>query len=415
MSFHADTRRECEYEDFVVADDDPHRTLDILRFCCHVVPFFEPEWAVSTCDFHVTVLSGGITNKLFRVLHIPSRKSVVARVFGKETSRIISRQSELFYQSIFVPTYGKGSNILAYQFLEGYRPLDFTELPAFADAVAESLAAFHITATMASQHDDFEGISRFQRETNHLQFTLKQWIDESLGPSTIEKIVTTRPAKDLFHLGAKTAAEQLLAWQEANFRSSPVGVCHNDLLSGNIMVLAPATAVSCSAKDVCLIDFEYARKNYLLFDLGNHLNEYAGTECDYEKTFPDNAHVARLVASYRSHVRRLLGEQARRSGGELDEGLALAARLFGAGGADFFAGSPDAEVRLVEAWARQVLFFAVCSNLGWGAWALLQAAHSDIDFDFFAYAKARYDRHSATAAPFTTASPSLCAEQLTSL
>jgi ethanolamine kinase len=415
-------------------------------------------------DFEVTELSGGITNKLYRVRHVPTDASVVARVFGKETDRIISRDSELFYQSLFIPTYGKGRNILVYKFLAGYRPLDFTELADYSSLIAIALAEFHVTATEAALNDRslVAGLSscsdsssgcrsgdtknRLECEVNHLDYTLGQWVDSALEPATIAKILQSASKSSasgpLFHMDAKEAASALLAFQSANFaNSSPIGIAHNDLLSGNIMVVtvpsgstaAPGGSSSTSVGSggsqsvCCLIDFEYARKNFLLFDLGNHLNEFAGTECDYAKTFPSAGHIAEFVASYRRSMRAVLKAKCKGNSNAEDlvvsneendvcsrtKAVALAVKLFGPGGADFFPSScsddttaedkdksDGEERRLVDAWTRQVLFYAVCSNLGWGVWSLLQAAHSEIDFDFFAYAKARYGRYQETVVAF---------------
>ena len=47
--------------------------------------------------------------------------------------------------------------------------------------------------------------------------------------------------------------------------------CHNDLLSGNILM-----SVEGDARVYQVIDFEYGGVNYREFDIANHWNEYAG-------------------------------------------------------------------------------------------------------------------------------------------
>lgn len=51
---------------------------------------------------------------------------------------------------------------------------------------------------------------------------------------------------------------------------SPVTLCHNDLLLGNIIWHQGSSSVH-------FIDFEYAAANYQPFDVANHFCEFAGT------------------------------------------------------------------------------------------------------------------------------------------
>lgn len=67
---------------------------------------------------------------------------------------------------------------------------------------------------------------------------------------------------------------------------SPIVFGHNDLLSGNFLVLqAPDTHPDDADLNgpLTLIDFEYGAYTYRGFDIGNHFNEYAGFECDYTR------------------------------------------------------------------------------------------------------------------------------------
>ncbi|KAG6401613.1 hypothetical protein SASPL_138477 [Salvia splendens] len=52
--------------------------------------------------------------------------------------------------------------------------------------------------------------------------------------------------------------------------NAPVVYCHNDLLSGNLMLNE-------NEGKLYFIDFEYGSYSYRGFDLGNHFNEYAGS------------------------------------------------------------------------------------------------------------------------------------------
>ena len=71
--------------------------------------------------------------------------------------------------------------------------------------------------------------------------------------------------------------------------ASPVVYCHNDLLAPNLLLEdvgvegAEARAAAKATAPLHVIDFEYGGYNYRGFDLGNHFNEWAGFDCEYER------------------------------------------------------------------------------------------------------------------------------------
>ena len=56
--------------------------------------------------------------------------------------------------------------------------------------------------------------------------------------------------------------------------TSPIVLCHNDLLLDNILFDEGASTVH-------FIDFEYAGPNYAAYDIANHFNEISGTNNIY--------------------------------------------------------------------------------------------------------------------------------------
>ncbi len=105
--------------------------------------------------------------------------------------------------------------------------------------------------------------------------------------------------------------------------------CHNDLLAANIML---------AGRQVWLIDYEYSGNNDACFELGNIWSE-ADLPLD---------RLEHLVTSYH--------------GGPAPAAVARA-RLF-----------------------------ATMAKYGWTLWAAIQDAVSDVDFDFWAWGMAKYDR-----------------------
>jgi ethanolamine kinase len=119
--------------------------------------------------------------------------------------------------------------------------------------------------------------------------------------------------------------------------------CHNDLLPANIIL---------TQQRLKFIDFEYAGWNYRWYDLANHMNEYAGLECDWSKV-PHRDWIYRFVEQY-CRV----------------EGL---------------------EPQQIDMYTDLVMEFMPVSHLFWSVWALAQAQLSDLDFGYAAYAKLRWE------------------------
>lgn len=131
--------------------------------------------------------------------------------------------------------------------------------------------------------------------------------------------------------------------------ASPIVFAHNDLLLGNVIYTAEQERVT-------FIDYEYADYNYAAYDIGNHFTEFPGIdEADFS-LYPNREFQLKWLAVY------------------------LEAYL-GRGGATEAA---------VERLFVQVNQFALASHFLWLVWALIQAEHSSIDFDFLTFASNRY-------------------------
>ncbi|KAM6973349.1 ethanolamine kinase 1 [Aplochiton taeniatus] len=133
---------------------------------------------------------------------------------------------------------------------------------------------------------------------------------------------------------------------------SPTVLCHNDLLTKNIIYNYRESSVK-------FIDFEYADFNYQAFDIGNHFNEFAGvSEVDYS-LYPSRELQRDWLLAYLKSYKHSSGQEV-------------------------IVTEPEVSQLYV-----QVCKFSLASNFCWGLWAILQARHSSIDFDFQRYATAR--------------------------
>eukprot|EP00741_Cyanophora_paradoxa_P020817 tig00021312_g20096.t1 len=121
---------------------------------------------------------------------------------------------------------------------------------------------------------------------------------------------------------------------------SPLVFAHCDLLSGNILLHD-------GTKHMYIIDYEYGKGAPRGFDIGNHFQEYAGFE---------------------PYFLEATGREA--TGTELDEMY------------------------------REVTRWGLLAHVYWGVWAVVQARHSAIDFDYLSYAKLRLDEYRRQKAIF---------------
>ena len=71
---------------------------------------------------------------------------------------------------------------------------------------------------------------------------------------------------------------------------SPLVFGHNDLLSGNLLVIQPkgfdpedSSSTADDSGELTVIDFEYGAYTYRGYDIANHFCEYAGFECEYTR------------------------------------------------------------------------------------------------------------------------------------
>lgn len=144
------------------------------------------------------------------------------------------------------------------------------------------------------------------------------------------------------------------------------GFTHNDLLLENVIYNEGKGKVS-------FIDYEYGGYNYLYFDIGDHFAEHAGVEEVDHSLYPDNAYRKQWLSVYMLESRRLRGDNS---------------------------SAPISDEKLEEA-SNLVNLFALWSHLFWGAWALVQAEHSTVPFDYVDYGKSRLGAYFGFKREFT--------------
>lgn len=112
---------------------------------------------------------------------------------------------------------------------------------------------------------------------------------------------------------------------------------------------------------VKFIDYEYADFNYQAYDIGNHFNEFAGINNVDSSLYPSCELQFDWLTTYLESFKWSSGVDSTVTKKEV------------------------LEVHV------QVCKFSLVAHLFWCLWALLQAKHSTIDFDFQRYAMARFN------------------------
>ncbi|OZJ02376.1 hypothetical protein BZG36_04442 [Bifiguratus adelaidae] len=327
-----------------------------------------PHWKET--DLAFVQCKDGITNKLIRVTHEPTQENVLVRAYGKGSEHLIDRRREIINiltlsgQGLAPPLYGRFNNGLIY----GYIPGEVFSLEDMRDKhksklIAQKLAKWHKVRYGPPISDGDSDVAP------ELWATMWKWLKQ--GDPTVPAQFADPNMQKVFikHFDMKLIRQELVNLQKRlDALNAPVVFGHNDLLYGNI-VYEP------DKDEASFIDYEYGSYSYRGFDIGNHFNEYAGNvfvtqnynriwtnmvllgfECDYTY-YPSKSAQLEWFKEYLT------------SSGE------------------------DPTPETIESLYHEVNEFALASHFYWGLWALVQADHSDIDFDYIDYARLRFEEY----------------------
>lgn len=332
-------------------------------------------------DISVCAISGGNTNRVYRVSHTGATarggtRDFLLRLFGYGTEVFIDRQQEaLIYRAVssqglcpkLLATFSEGR---IEEFVPG-QPLSAKQFRsgAFSALIARQLRAFHSIA-------DVKGLPK--PTIPPLIAQLRAWATKarSVCGSAWGGIDVASLEGEVDRLEARLLAV-----------SSPVCLCHNDVNHLNILLRptkleTPGQGTSegteseiagchsnagCAATtpalgpvagdDIVFIDLEYAGWNYRGFDLGNLLCEWAS---DFQSPHP-------CELDFSSHYPTT------------EEQKHIARAYLGSG----------AQGEAIEALVIEMNEFALASHLLWGMWGLIQSKMSTSEFESVSYAQQR--------------------------
>ncbi|CAH0475265.1 unnamed protein product [Peronospora belbahrii] len=347
--------------DYVVGANDVDE-FDGAKF---VVKQICSDWKdAKNDDMLVKIIVGGITNRLYRLIW--KDKSVLVRLYGDHTDEFIDRNFEnmlfaLLSERGFAPTYyGRFKNGRIEGWLDA-KPLDpkmmgQTKPVNYLQMIGKELGVMHVMDIPVERVPVlWTKIERFEKLARELKFKdpvknaalekmdlaglyqKLQWLKSAL-PSN-----QNRNGKDLLDaLNTDAISKQAEAF------ASDVVFSHNDLLSGNILHNPDWDRVR-------IIDYEYGGYNYRAFDFANHFCENCGFDLDLAQ-YPS---IEKQFAFFKAYMSSAAPTMLT----ELEANRESKA---------FFHAFYDVVNR-----------YALASHMFWGYWALVQAAHSKIDFDFF--------------------------------
>ncbi|XP_051916527.1 ethanolamine kinase 1-like [Hippocampus zosterae] len=326
----------------VHVDESEARTsvLDLLRM-------LRPHWMPQ--DIRMKTFTEGITNRLLGC-SVDESDCVLVRVYGQQTELFVDRQREVEMFRL-LHSHGRGPQIycsfrngICYQFVPG----DVLEdrllcQPSIYKLIAAEMARIHsICPPNAHPRERL-----LWTKMSHF-LTLLEDSGKLSGPSSSS-------GPQLPSLAMLSAEAESLE-RHLSPLGSPIVLCHNDLLTKNIIHDREQGRVS-------FIDYEYAEYNYQAFDIGNHFNEFAGVQdIDYSR-WPSRRLQSDWLVAYLLTYKHCTGQDVSVTRDEVT-------RLY-----------------------VQVCKFSLASNFFWGLWAILQSHYSSIDFDFHRYAMARLNRY----------------------
>ncbi|XP_058127024.1 ethanolamine kinase [Anopheles ziemanni] len=319
-----------------------------------ILKVIRPDWHSDSIRFKL--FTDGITNKLVGCFYEPppspggsvtDEDVVLIRVYGNKTEMLIDRRTEteniqLLHRYGYAPAlYATFTNGLAYEYVPGVTLTTSTcRHERIWPLVARRMAQMHKVSEQSGTGANPVAPALPAKTEQFLQLIPSTFSD----PIKNERVWKVFPRIDELRAEFEDLYRRLL---ETN---SPIVFCHNDLLLGNVIYDEERERVT-------FIDYEYAAPNHQAFDIGNHFTEFAGIDdIDYGR-YPDRAFQLRWLGEY---IREYRGIGSAPTEGDVQ-------RLY-----------------------VQVNQYALASHFHWAVWALIQAEHSTIDFDFVQFGTTRF-------------------------
>ncbi|XP_054475927.1 ethanolamine kinase 1 [Anoplopoma fimbria] len=332
--------------DLQIDEHEPQRgILDLLRR-------LRPHWRAQ--DIQMKKFTEGITNQLIGcyVASLQEPGCVLVRLYGRMTELYVNRDREVEMFQVF-HAHGCGPQIycsfqngICYEFIRG-KVLDdgLLRQPSIYRLIAAEIGRIHSIQPKCGPPVE----PLLWTKMSHF-LTLVQSSNSS--STALQRCRKSHAALQEFPSFEMLSVEMESLKRQLSQIDSPTVLCHNDLLTKNIIYNHKEGMVK-------FIDYEYADYNYQAFDIGNHFNEFAGVNDVNYSLYPSLELQRDWLTAYLESYKHSKGHEVTVT---------------------------EAEVTQLYI---QVCKFSLASNFFWGLWAILQSRFSSIDFDFLRYAMAR--------------------------
>ncbi|GAA6093515.1 choline kinase alpha isoform X1 [Tachysurus ichikawai] len=378
-----DTESACKA---IRADEPDSETKHNAYLWCK--EFLHGAWrAIKEEDFQITIIRGGLSNKLFLCALPEDQRSigdeprnVLLRIYGailqmscnkgdsgqSNTENHFQGAEAMVMESVMFAILAERQlgpklyGIFPLGRLEQYVPsrkLTTEELgdPSLSPEIAEKIAKFHKMRMP------------FNKEPKWLFGTMEKYMNQ-VQRLTFTREIHLHKFNQLMSYNLPQEMENLRCLLESTL--SPVVFCHNDLQEGNILLLSGHENIE--KQKLMLIDFEYSSYNYRGFDIGNFFCEWMyDYNCDTPPFFSIN------TKNYPTKDQQMQFFQSYLS--EYDPELAKL--------------SEEDQLKMKEDMLEEVNRFALASHFFWGLWSIIQARLSTIEFGYMDYAIARFDAY----------------------
>ncbi|XP_053741745.1 ethanolamine kinase 2 [Synchiropus splendidus] len=331
--------------DLHVDEHEPQK--DILDLLSRL----RPQWKAQ--DIQLKTFTEGLTNQLIGcyVGSLQESDCVLVRLYGKMTELYINRNREVeMFQLLHAhgcgpEIYCSFNNGICYEFVQG-KVLDDEVLhqPSIYRLIAVEMGRIH----SIQPNTDRPVEPLLWKDMSHLLTLLQSSEHQPQQQPCAQRSITVEELPNIETLSAEMESLK----RHLSQIHSPTVLCHNDLLTKNIIYNEAEGTVK-------FIDYEYAGYNYQAFDIGNHFNEFAGVNEVNFGQYPSQELQREWLEAYLESFKVSAGSEATVT---------------------------EAEVTQLYV---QVCKFSLASNFFWGLWAILQSRFSSIDFDFQRYAMAR--------------------------
>ncbi|KAI9704506.1 MAG: hypothetical protein M1820_005580 [Bogoriella megaspora] len=290
-----------------------------------------PEWELEEGELEIKTFTQGITNIMMQAKKSRpgatdaqiEAQSVIVRVFGEGTEKLVDRERELTNHTIFAD-YGLAPEILAqfkngliYRFTPG-KPCQREDLPhkSIYTGIARTLGQWH--AVLPSKGDrvgDEASDATGERQTKSDRAAMVESIPSiwAVMRSWGNNIPDSPQRKELKRvlLGEVERAEREFG-EIRGLDQQKLILAHCDLLPGNVIILpssfdgaSPSRGSPSASARAALIDYELSCFAPPAFDLALHFSEWPGFELDYSFLPSQNtrrAFIRAYVESYLEHA-----------------------------------------------------------------------------------------------------------------